>query len=65
MRLHEILGDSPPLFEAKPHGGVKPLTPAQMRARQKRKDKAAANLQDTRAGNALKLQKAQRKVFDV
>ena len=53
------------MAEATACGPIKPLTPEQGRARQKRKDKAAADLNDTRAINAIKLRKAQAKVADL
>lgn len=51
------------IAEAEPVGGVKPLTPDQMRKRQQRRDKAAVNVRDVQAGNAVKLRKAQLKVI--
>lgn len=53
------------MAEVQGRGGVKPLTPKQARAHQQRKDKAMAALRDTQASNALKLQKAQRKLSEL
>jgi hypothetical protein len=68
MRWAEIISDGLDLMaEAKPSGGVPPtppMTPAKMRARQTKQDKAAAHVRDVRAANALRLQAAQRKVAD-
>jgi hypothetical protein len=50
--------------EAGARGSIKPLTPAQARARQKRKDNALSNLHDTQASNAIKLRTAQRKAAE-
>jgi hypothetical protein len=56
------------MAEAEPSGGVTPtppMTPAKMRARRTKQDRAADHVRDVRAANALRLQAAQRKVADV
>jgi hypothetical protein len=53
------------VLETEPNGTVKPLTPERMRARKKKQDKATQNLQDVQATNAVRLQKARRRVGDV
>lgn len=51
--------------EAKPSGGVKPLTTAQMHSRKKKQDKAASNVRDVQASNAVRLGKVRQKLGDV
>lgn len=51
--------------EATPTGGVGPLTPAQSVARAKRMAKVTQNIQDVKAANAVRLQKASRKLFQL
>ena len=45
------------------NGGVAPLTPAQSRAKAKRMTKAVQGVQDVKAANAVRVQKAARKLF--
>ena len=62
MRWIEIIS------ETKPSGGVAPvapMTPAKMRQRQTKQDKAAANLRNVQAANGLRLRVAQRKIVEV
>jgi hypothetical protein len=68
MRWLEVFSDAPNrMTETKTSGSkppVAPLTPAKMRARQEKRDKAVAHLSDVRAANAARLQAAQRRVAD-
>lgn len=51
------------ITEEIPSGGVAPLTPAQSRAKTKQMTKAAQAVQDVKAANAVRVQKATRKLF--
>ena len=68
MRWVEIVSESLDLMaEAEASCGVRPtppMTPAKMRVRQAKRDKAQAHVADVRAANAVRLQAAQRKVVD-
>ncbi len=68
MRWSDIIADVlHPVTETKPSGGVgptPPLTPAKMRTRKAKQDKALTHVQDVQAANALRLKVAQRKTTE-
>ncbi len=66
MRSHEIVWPRGDLVaEAKPSGGVAPLTPRQARVRQRKRDRALLHVADVQADNAEGLRVAKAKLSEV